>query len=264
MTLRRGAALAGVLVLAVPGVLGAEKPVTTYPAPVDSAPWGALLSKYVDAGGLVSYARWKADAGDRGRLAGYLAQLAPASSAPLADADKIAILINAYNAFIIADVLDRYPVDGVRSIPGAFTAESHAIGGGRYSLDEIEHTAVRLGGYRVHAALVCASRSCPPLDRRPYAGADLAAHEEERMRAWMSRTDLYRFEPAKNTVFLPRYFDWYRADFDAAGVARVLATYAPERYREWLARGAFRVEFLDYDWRLNDRGRAEDGSRRPE
>jgi hypothetical protein len=264
VTLRRGAALPGALVLAVSGALGAEKPVTTYPAALDSAPWGALLAKYVDAEGLVFYARWKADAGDRRRLAAYLAQLAPGSSAALADSDKVAILINAYNAFIIADVLGRYPVDGIRSIPGAFTAESHAIGGARYSLDEIEHTAVRLGGYRVHAALVCASRSCPPLDRRPYAAADLAAHEEERMRAWMARSDLYRFEPAKNTVFLPKYFDWYRADFDAAGVARVLSAYAPERYREWLTHGAFRIELLDYDWRLNDRGRTDEGSRRPE
>jgi hypothetical protein len=84
------------------------------------------------------------------------------------------------------------------------------------------------------------------------------------MRAWMARSDLYRFEPAKNTAFLPRYFDWYRADFEGAGVARVLAAYAPERYREWLSRGAFRVEFLDYDWSLNDSGGAGDGSRRPE
>jgi len=264
LTLRRGAALGGALALAASGALGAEKPVTTYPAAVDSAPWGALLSRYVDAGGLVSYARWKADAADRGRLAGYLAQFAVRSSAPLRDEEKVAILINAYNAFIVADVLDRYPVEGVRSIPGVFTMESHPIGGGRYSLDEIEHTAVRLGGYRVHAALVCASRSCPPLDQRPYAAADLAAHEEERMRAWMARNDLYRFEPSKNTAFLPRYFDWYRADFEGAGVARVLAAYAPQRYREWLSRGAFRVEFLDYDWSLNDRGGAGDGSRRPE
>ena len=261
MTLARGAALAGALVLAVPVLLGAEKPVTTYPAALDSAPWGELLSKYVDARGLVSYARWKADAADRGRLAGYLAQFAPRSPAPLGAEEKVAILINAYNAFIVADVLDRYPVDGVGSIPGIFTAESHAIGGGRYSLDEIEHTAVRLGGYRVHAALVCASRSCPPLDRRSYAASDLAAHEGERMRAWMARSDLYRFEPAKNTVFLPKYFDWYRADFEVAGIARVLAEYAPERYREWLSRGKFRVEFLDYDWKLNDRGRAPDESR---
>ena len=264
MSLGRGAALAGALVLAVSGALGAEKPVTTYPAAFDSAPWGDLLSKYVDARGLVSYARWKADAADRGRLAGFLAQFAVRSSAPLGDGEKVAILINAYNAFIVADVLDRYPVDGVRSIPGVFTAESHAIGGGRYSLDEIEHTAVRLGGYRVHAALVCASRSCPPLDRRPYAASDLAAHEDERMRAWMARSDLYRFEPAKNTAFLPRYFDWYRADFVGAGIARVLAAYAPERYRDWLALGKFRVEFLDYDWSLNDRGRDGDESRRPE
>jgi hypothetical protein len=261
---RETGVLLGAFVLAASGALGAEKSVTTFPAPFDSAPWGSLLSKYVDAGGLVSYARWKANAADRGSLTRYLAQFGgPATPAAGVD-ERVAMLINAYNAFIVETVLDRYPVDGIRAIPGSFTAQTHGIGGAFYSLDEIEHTAVRLGGYRLHAALVCASRSCPPLDRRAFSAADLAAHEHERMRAWMARSDLYRFEPDKNIVFLPKYFDWYRADFKGIGVARVLAADAPERYRSWLARGAFTVEFLDYDWSLNDRDPPGDRALRPE
>src|SRR5204863_4077528 len=100
-------------------------------------------------------------------------------------------------------------------------------------------------------------------DRRAFAASDLAPHLDDRMRAWMARADLYRFEPEQNTVFAPKYFDWYRADFENPGVARVLSTYAPERYRAWLAGGSFRLAILDYDWSLNDRDRAGE-PRRPE
>jgi len=69
----------------------------------------------------------------------------------------------------------------------------------------------------------------------------------------MSRSDLYGFDPERNLARLPMYFVWYRADFESAGVPRVLSAYAPARYRDWLARGAFRTEYLAYDWALNQR-----------
>ena len=239
------------ILLSVP-VRSAEKAVTAFPPPVDSAAWAALLEKYVDGRGLVAYAAWKKSAADVRKLDSYLAGFAAAGREPAAD-EKVALLVNAYNAFIVRTVLAHYPVPGIRSIPGAFTSETHAFGGRACSLDEIEHTAVALGGYRVHSTLVCASRSCPPLDRRPYAAADLSAREDERMREWMSRPDLYGFDPEKNVARLPMYFVWYRADFEAAGVSRVLSAYAPARYRDWLAKGAYRTEYLEYDWALNER-----------
>lgn len=236
--------------LATP-LLGAEHPVTSFPPPFDSSDWTRLLEKHVDDRGLVSYASWKKNAADSRALDVYLAKFAAPGGSPSAD-EKVALLANAYNAFIARTILEHYPIAGIRSIPGAFTAESHGIGGEKYSLDEIEHTAVALGGYRVHAILVCASKSCPPLDRRAYSAEGLSAREDDRLRAWMSRSDLYRFEPEKNLAKLPMYFDWYRADFEKPGVVKVLSAYAPSRYRAWLARGGFRIEYMDYDWTLNE------------
>ncbi len=249
MTLSGARSLAAAILLVAPAAR-AEKAVTTFPPPVDSAPWTALLRKYVDARGLVSYARWKADAADRRSLAGYLAELSRPGGEPN-DREQTALLINAYNAGAIAEILERYPVEGIRSIPRVFTAEEHRFGGGEYSLDEIEHTAVRLGGFTVHATLVCASLSCPPLDRRAFRGEDLVAHAEERMGAWMARGDLFQFDPARNVARVSREFDWYRADFAKAGVASVLARFAPPEYRDWLRGGGFALEYLPYDWRLN-------------
>ncbi len=239
------------VVLVTAPLRSAEKPVTSFPAPFDSSGWTLLLQRYVDERGLVSYASWKKNAADSKALDSYIAKFAQPGGFPTAG-EKVALLANAYNAFIVRTVLDRYPVAGIRSIAGAFTAESHEFGGRKCSLDEIEHAAVALGGYRVHAILVCASKSCPPLDRRAYAAGELSAREDERMRAWMLRPDLYRFEPEKNRVGLPMYFVWYRADFEKRGVANVLSAYAPARYRDWLAKTGFRTEYLDYDWSLND------------
>ena len=254
--LTRGAPRTRAALLFASALLGAaggraETPVTTFPSEIPPTEWTALLEKYVDSRGLVGYARWKADAADRRRLAAYAGRLGERGGALSGDA-KLAILINAYNAFIIETVLDRYPVDSIRSIGDAFTARTHRIGGALHSLDEIEHTAIGLGGYRAHAAMVCASRSCPPLDRRAWEASDLPAHLDARMRAWMARPDLWTFEPDRKTVRAPKYLDWYRADFEKAGIARMLAAYGPPRHRDWLARGDFRVVYLDYDWGLND------------
>lgn len=230
----------------------AEKPVAAFPGAAADARWTELLERYVDARGLVAYARWKDNAADRGSLRDYLAQLAAPATGGLSDDEKVARLINSYNASIVERVLDAYPIDGIRSIPGVFTEETHRVGGAPVSLDAIEHAAVRLGGWRVHSALVCAARSCPPLDRRAWTAADLRAREDSRLRDWFSRDDLFRFDPARGVAAVSRYFDWYRADFEKEGIGRVLAAYAPERFRSWLASGRFRLEYLEYDWRLND------------
>lgn len=229
-----------------------EKAVTTFPPAFDSAAWTALLEKHVDARGLVAYAAWQADPADRRSLAGYLERFSPPGGRP-DDREKTALLINAYNAFAITTILDHYPVDSIRSIPGAFTGETHRIGGAAYSLDEIEHAAVRLGGPAVHATLVCASRSCPPLDQRAFRAADLPAHEQERLRAWMARSDLFQFDPAAGVARVSKELEWYRADFEKEGIASLLARFAPPAYRDWLQRGKYRIEYLPYDWGLNDR-----------
>ena len=250
--LRQAAAWALAAAIGVGRAAASEPALATFPGPAEDARWTALLQRYVDSRGLVAYARWKANAGDLRALHDYVAAFSAPAARPPSDAEKIARLADAYDATIVERVLDAYPLDGIRSIPNVFTERTHRIGGTACSLDAIERAAVRLGGYRVHAALVCAARSCPPLDRRAWTADDLRAHEEERMRTWFSRDDLFRFDPAGGVAYLSRYFDWYRADFERDGIGAVLAAYAPERFRAWLSGGRFRIEYLEYDWRLND------------
>ena len=131
---------------------------------IDHAPWHRLLQKYVDEHGLVDYAAWKASAADREALASYLAQLAPAAE-PMARGDeRAATLINAYNALAISWMLGLYPIASIRKTSHPFDERRHEVGGRKVSLDDIEHGTLRPElGFRIHAAISCASRSCPPL-----------------------------------------------------------------------------------------------------
>jgi hypothetical protein len=69
-------------------------------------------------------------------------------------------------AVIIRWILANYPTESIMGLKDSFGAKRHDIGGSKASLDNIEHGTLRpLLGYRAHAVLVCADRSCPPLQR---------------------------------------------------------------------------------------------------
>jgi uncharacterized protein DUF547 len=226
-------------------------------AGIDHAAWDRLLKTYVDERGLVDYGALKAASADRRALAEYLERLAAPAEPPAQGADLAASLVNGYNATVVAWILDHYPTGSIRAMKDSFTAPRHRFGGRPVSLDAIEHQTLRPRvGFRVHAALVCAARSCPPLARQAYTPADLEEQLDLAMQRWLSRSDLNRFEPASGRVRLSLIFKWFAPDFDrAGGVAAVLRRYGPPDVQQ-AARGPLRIEYLPYDWSLNDQGQA--------
>jgi hypothetical protein len=176
-------------------------------------------------------------------------------------AERLAFWINAYNVLAIDVVVQHYPVASIRDagtlLRPVWKREAGRIGGRGTSLDEIEHERIRpAGDPRIHAAIVCASLSCPSLRREPFRAADLDAQLDDAMRAWMAdpRKGL-RLDPSGNAVWLSKIFDWFEADFAPEGGAlRFAARFAPEPTARALEAGAsrLRVRHMDYDWRLND------------
>jgi hypothetical protein len=227
------------------------------PHGIDHAPWERLLVKYVDQRGLVDYAGWKKSAPDLKALRDYTAQFAggQTTAAPgwAEGREKTASLINAYNALTIQWILDNYPTPSIRSTRNPFGAKRHQVGGRAASLDEIEHDTLRpLAGYRVHAVLVCAARSCPPLHRHAFDADALEQQLDEAMRVWLAREDLNRFLPEEKRVELSAIFRWFREDFEkAGGLEKILPKYAPPQHAEFVKQGGYRIGYLPYDWGLN-------------
>jgi hypothetical protein len=187
----------------------------------DHAAYAALLSahvRYEEA--LVDYAGLKAD---QAALEAYLRSIAEADLAALGRDEQLALLINAYNAYTLQLILEHHPGDvvggphpGVRSIRdlnAPWGTQRYEVGGHVLSLDDIEHGLIRplYRDPRIHFAVNCASRGCPPLADDPYRGAALDDQLDRASRRTLGDDRYARVEDGR--LQLPRVMDWYRSDF---------------------------------------------------
>lgn len=240
------------------------------------AAWQALLERHVVVSpdgtwSRVDYAGFQAD---RQALASYLSQVSAVDEATYAGwtaDDRLAFLVNAYNAYTIELILSRYPdLVSIRDLGSTFNSPwkepFFRLLGERRSLDDIEHGMIRKKGVfddpRVHFALVCASVGCPMLRNEAYVGDRLNAQLDDSMRRFLADRSRNRYDTGARKLEVSRIFDWYGGDFATGSrgftsVAETLALFADELAdspddRALVRAGRVPVEFLDYDWRLND------------
>lgn len=219
---------------------------------VDDSPWDALLKEFVNTQHRVDYARLKKEGS--GRLKEYLASLGEVGNQPLRANEKKALLINTYNAFTIHWVLENYPIQSIWSTSAPFKQARHKLAGEDVSLDEVESKLRTMGDPRIHAALVCAARSCPPLRREAYVAERLDEQLDDNVREWLANPSLNRFHPEQGKAEISPIFKWYHEDFDAypGGLEDFLRKYAPPQIVKALGDRHLEIQFQDYDWGLND------------
>ena len=229
------------------------------------ADWDALLKKHVVVldGGKASRLRYAGMAQDRPALKRTLDALSGVSEAEFSawsEAQQVAFLINAYNAFMVEKVLTRYPGLGSvwdfgRLFSNPFKDEFFALLGRKASLDWIEHETLRkrYREPRIHYAVNCASVGCPMLREEAYVAARLDAQLEEQAARFLS--DRSRNRLAAGRLEVSKIFDWFGGDFAPrrAYFARYAARLADDaRGRALIMEGKAPLHFLDYDWALND------------
>jgi hypothetical protein len=223
------------------------------------------LDEHVE-GGLVDY---RAFAEDREALDGYIATLTavtPAQAAEWTQDQRFAFFANAYNAHVVALVLDAYPLMSINDLSteeqtvwgrpfialGAHLSEERA--GKPISLDELEHRILRprFEDPRVHVAVNCASMGCPPLDDRAITAEGLDAQLDRLMRAFLADEEQNRFDPKRKRIELSKIFEWFEEDFvdEAGSLAAYLQRYAPTEETAWIGRAE--ITHREYDWALND------------
>jgi hypothetical protein len=215
-----------------------------------------LLKKYVNEQGLVNYGAWKQSVADLSALDEYLHQFSAKADNAAQGNEKAASLVNAYNAFVLRWVSSHYPTESIWQLKDSFSGKRNEIGGRKVALDDIEHGTLRpLIGYRTHAALVCAARSCPPLQRFAYTADKFDDQDDSAYRAWLAREDLNKFLPNEKKVEISSIFKWFKRDFDdGGGIPKVLGRYAPAPMREFAASANYEIKYLPYNWGLNDQG----------
>ncbi len=225
-------------------------------ATVDHSAFDRVARGYVDEEGFVDYAALNENAAD---LDAYIAMLAKAPFDRLDRDGKLALLINAYNAFTLRLILDNYPLDSIEAIPEErrWTAVRWNIAGGAYSLDQIEHEWIRpnFREPRIHFALVCAAVGCPPLRNEAYVAGRLETQLEDQTRKIHSGGRWFGFDEGKGEVSLTQFYRWYRRDFEQVYGSPLAAV---SRYSTAVKKSLdggrkLTILWLDYDWSLNER-----------
>lgn len=248
-------------------------------ATFDHGTFARVLESFTDSTG-VDYRALREDPVLLDRYVRELATLDESGFRALDRNGQLAYLLNAYNALAIATVVRNYPIrralrlralfrprNSVWQIPGYFDGIRHRVAGHDLTLDDIEHAWIRprYEEPRIHFALVCAARSCPRLRSEPYRADRLQRQLEHQTAQFLRDRGRNLFEAATGTVQLSSIFRWFGEDFAAfdpgadfqgsAEERRVLAFVAPHLpvpQGEWLRTGDYSVEYLDYDWSLNE------------
>ena len=229
---------------------------------IDHRRFDRLLSKYVDADGRVDYSGWKASAADRQELRAYLKELGRAS--PRIDAAKsarLAFWINAYNAVTIEGILKEYPTSSIRNHTARVVGYNIwddlplIVGGREYSLNQIEHDVLRtLGEPRIHFAIVCASAGCPRLLNRAYKAAEIDQQLRENAVDFFCRPGNLRVDARRRRLRMSSILKWFGEDFGETQRGRLesVMPYLPEAAQSVARDSGVSVEYLDYDWSLNE------------
>jgi hypothetical protein len=221
---------------------------------IDHSIYSALLNKHV-SDGRVDYEGFKTD---ESLLDQYLNILSQTNVDSLNKQEQFAFYINVYNAFTIKLILSEYPdIDSIKDLGGFFSSpwkiKFIPLKDKTVTLDYIEHTILRptFKDARVHFAVNCASRSCPPLLNEAYEPDRLDAQLNQQTQAFITNKNNYQING--KTIYISKIFKWFKTDFnnDPIGFIQTFADVPLKQALDTMGTD-IRIGYLDYDWSLNN------------
>ncbi len=194
--------------------------------------------------------------------------------------EQLAFWINLYNALVMDAIISlgiqRSVIEGKLGLLAFFRRAAYNVGGYRISLDEIENGILRgnrghpfIPGRqfaacdprnewviwppepRIHFALNCASRSCPPF--QVYTADQIETQLDLAARNFVDAN--VKLEPDKQLLVVSRIFQWFKVDFGGqGGIYTFLMDHLPvDGRRAWLTKykDVITLRYEPYDWHLN-------------
>ncbi len=217
--------------------------------------------------GMIDYQQLKEDK----RLDKYLEYLSNVNHENLKTKEaKVAYWINVYNAFTIKAIVDNYPVESINDLhtgglvlgiilsTTVWDEDFININGKEYSLNDIEHKILRkkFKEPRIHFAIVCASISCPQLRKEAFTESNLNTQLEDQAKKFFNDTTRNKFDIKNKVAYLSKILDWFSEDFGDSdeNVLSFAANYLNEPLKSDILNNIknWTVDYLDYDWGLND------------
>jgi len=220
---------------------------------IDNQIYASLLKKHV-IDKRVNYDGFKKD---EKLLDNYLSILSQTDVKSLSGNNLFAFYINVYNAFTIKLILTKFPgINSIKEIGGFFSnpwsKKFILLRGRTVSLDHIEHDILRpkFKDPRVHFAINCASKSCPPLLNEPYEGKTLETQLDNQTKKFINDTKNTFIKD--DTLFTSKIFKWFKKDFSDNPLSFIKRHASGELKEELNSHGEnINLSYQTYDWSLN-------------
>ena len=200
--------------------------------------------------------------------------------------EKLAFWINTYNLKLLDIIVRNYPIQSswwlrltwppsdIRHIPGIWTDYKFIVMGEEFTLAEVERRFFHrtFNDPRVYLAINYACRSGPPLRRKPYEGEHLAQQLDEQVKAFLAGPQDFRIDRQAMVVYLSAIFKptWRGKEFvarygtdkkfkdrdpETRAVLNFITGYLSREDAYFLETENYTIEYMNFDWRLNDTSR---------
>ncbi|MHC4288063.1 MAG: DUF547 domain-containing protein [Planctomycetota bacterium] len=240
---------------------------------LDHTLYDTILKEFVKEG-LVDYAELQKNPHSLNRYLTGLSQVKEPVFKEWEKNQQLAYLINLYNAATLKLIVNHYPIERIKDIGSLFKGPWHqpiiSLFEKPITLNTLEHEIIRTDydEPRIHLALVCAAKGCPPLRGEAYTAEKLHAQLDDQGRLFLSNPDKFQIDRPHHTVYLSPIFKWYGKDFTRQftpqggfeklnkterAVLNYCSRYLCDPDSQFLAAGGYSVRYLDYDWSLNER-----------
>ena len=172
--------------------------------------------------------------------------------------ERMAFLLNVYNAATMKLVSGHYPVSSIKNIGGTrsvWDLKVVSLFGQKITLGHLEHEMIRkeFQSSSVHFALVCGSKGCPALRKEPYTSKNLEEQFSHQVKSFLGDQDKNRVDLEKKTVYLSPIFKWYKKDFGKSDmeILEYVADHFSETEKSAIKGGGFTISYTEYDWGVN-------------
>lgn len=186
----------------------------------------------------------------------YLDQLNNTVPDTLDNNHRMAFYINAYNACTIQFILTKYPdINSIKELGSLFSSpwkkKVCQINQKAVTLDHIEHNILRkdYSDPRIHFAINCASKSCPPLLNEAYTGLKLDEQLNMQARLFIN-TPSETYIQGKS-LHVSKIFKWFSEDF--GDIQKFINKYAEGQLKTQVSSQSYSIQYNSYDWSLNNR-----------
>ena len=168
----------------------------------------------------------------------------------ISPAEEKTFYLNSYNILVIKGIINAYPTKGPMEIPGFFDKNKFIVNGNSITLNGIENDIVRkkFNDARIHFALVCGAKSCPPIQSYAFKTEKLDAQLETLAKQNIQNNAFTIINNKKGTASVSMIFNWYKDDFikSKGSVLNFLNAYL----KSPLPTNTI-VSNYNYDWALN-------------